>query len=323
MTAAPHRESTCDSGRSFAGSLICAPIELIRIFGPLVRHLVLPGRSSTAGDARPARTAGHSSLSPGHRGGSMEVTQVRIEDLMSDVLAGMAQEMPWLLGADIIAFRDECPVVYATYGVGITLQNIQEHLRAGPTRDAATTDGPVISDNIWRDKRWPALDLSRTSALYPQHARLLSKVNGVAALPGLQDDSGLIVVTTYLGETPNDNVLDTMARYERLVTADVAVLSSFSGTDQRTSRVLTALHRRDVIEQAKGVVMATCRTDHTMAWLLLQDACRRTNTNLNALAAELVRHVKSEVDTVGDSGTGRAAGELWTALRHIHTTAGI
>nr|WP_225955003.1 ANTAR domain-containing protein [Kibdelosporangium phytohabitans] len=114
-----------------------------------------------------------------------------------------------------------------------------------------------------------------------------------------------------------------MARYERLVTADVAVLSSFSGTDQRTARVLTALHRRDVIEQAKGVVMATCRTDHTMAWLLLQDACRRADTNLNALAAELVRHVRSETDTPGESGTGRAAGELWSALRHIHTTAGI
>lgn len=249
--------------------------------------------------------------------------EVRLEDLMSDVLAGIAQELPWLLGADIIAFRQEHPVVYATYGVGVALQNIQDQLRAGPTRVAATTDGPVLSDNLWHDRRWPTLDLPRTSALYPQHARLLAKVNGVAALPGLHDDSGLVVITTYLGEAPNDGVLDTVARYERLVTADVAVLSSFSGTDQRTGRVLTALRRRDVIEQAKGVVMATCRTDHTMAWLLLQDACRRTNTNLDALATELVRQVQSEADTLGESGPGRAAGELWSALRHIHTTAGI
>lgn len=249
--------------------------------------------------------------------------EVRLEELMSDVLAAMAQELPWLLGADIIAFRQDRPVVYATYGVGIALQNIQEQLQTGPTREAAATDGPVMSDNIWRDRRWPALDLPRTSALYPQHARVLPKVNGVAALPGLQDDRGLVVMTTYLGEPPTDNVLDTMARYERLVTADVAALSSFAGTDQRTGRVLAALHRRDVIEQAKGVVMATCRTDHTMAWLLLQDACRRTNTTLDALAAELVRQVRSETDTFGESGTGRAAGELWSALRHIHTTAGI
>ncbi|MCE7004404.1 ANTAR domain-containing protein [Kibdelosporangium philippinense] len=249
--------------------------------------------------------------------------EVRIEDLMSDVLAGMAQEMPWSLGADVIAFRHDHPVVYSTYGVGITLQNVQEHLRTGPTREAATTDGPIMSDNIWHDRRWPALDLSRTRALYPQHARLLEKVHGVVAVPGLQDDSGLVVITAYLGEAPNDSVLDTMSRYERLVSADVAVLSSLSDTDQRTSRVLAALHRRDVIEQAKGVVMATCRTDHTMAWLLLQDACRRTNTTLNALAAELVRQVRSEADTLGESGTGRAAGELWSALRHIHATAGI
>lgn len=44
MTAAPHRESTCDSGGSFIGSLVCAPIDLLRALGPLARYLLLAGK---------------------------------------------------------------------------------------------------------------------------------------------------------------------------------------------------------------------------------------------------------------------------------------
>jgi hypothetical protein len=40
MTSAPHRESLCDSGDSIGGSLVCTPIELLRIVVPLVRHLM-------------------------------------------------------------------------------------------------------------------------------------------------------------------------------------------------------------------------------------------------------------------------------------------
>lgn len=40
MTSAPHREPLCDAGESIGGSLVCTPIELARIVGPLVRYLV-------------------------------------------------------------------------------------------------------------------------------------------------------------------------------------------------------------------------------------------------------------------------------------------
>jgi hypothetical protein len=252
----------------------------------------------------------------------MEATRLKLDDLMADVLAGMAQDLPWLLGADIIAYRQEHPIVFATYGVGTALQDIQDRFRTGPTREAATTDGPVLSNDLWHDRRWPGLDLPQACALHPEQARLLPKVSGVVAVPGLQDDSGPVVMTAYLGEASTDSALDTIARYERLVTADVATLSAYSGPDQRTSRVLSALHHRDMVEQAKGVVMATCRTDHTMAWMLLQDACRRSNTTLHALAAELLRQVQSEVDSTDSSASGRAAGELWSALQRIHAAAG-
>lgn len=251
----------------------------------------------------------------------MESNQPRLEDLMSNVLAGMAQDLPWMLGADITAYRDDRPVVYATYGAGSALQEVQVRSHTGPTRDAATTDGPVTSNNLWDDRRWRELDLAEACAQYPLHTRALQRVSGAAAIPGLPVDNGIVVLTAYLGEASTDGALDVMTRYERLVSADMAAVSAFSGPDQRTSRVLTALHRRDVIEQAKGVVMAACRTDQTMAWLLLQDASRRANTSLRALAAELVRQVQSEKD-LDDSVPGRAAGELWSALRHIHASAG-
>jgi hypothetical protein len=251
----------------------------------------------------------------------VEVNSLRLEDLMSNVLAWMARDLPWLLGADITAYRHDHPIVFATHGVGSALQEVQAQCRIGPTREAAATDGPVTSHDLWHDRRWARLDLDEACARYPQHARVLQKVNGTAALPGLPDDSGIIVLTAYLGEAATDNALDVMTRYERLVSADIAALSAFAGPDQRTNRVLSALHRRDVVEQAKGVVMATCRTDQTMAWMLLQDACRRSKTTLRALAGELVRRVQSDVDPVEDSVPSRAADELWSALQRIHASA--
>lgn len=37
MTAAPRHESTCDR----SGPLVCVPVELIRIFAPLARRLLV------------------------------------------------------------------------------------------------------------------------------------------------------------------------------------------------------------------------------------------------------------------------------------------
>jgi hypothetical protein len=255
----------------------------------------------------------------------VELSQTRLEDLMGDILAAMAQDMPWLLGADITAYRRDAPIVVATYGVGSVIQETQLHHGIGPTHDAAVTDGPVTSDNLWQDRRWRELDLTQACVQHPEHARVLQKVQGAAALPGLQDDSGLVVMSVYLGEAPTEDALNVMTRYERLVTADFAALSAVAGTDQRTGRVLVALHRRYTIEQAKGVVMATCRTDPITAWRLLQDACRRSNTNLQALAGELVEQVRTQTRASArageESATRRAAGELWSALQHIHSSA--
>ncbi len=252
----------------------------------------------------------------------MQVSQARLEDLMDGVLAAMAQDLPWLLGADITAYRQDTPMVFASYGVGSAVQDAQLRHGTGPTRDAALSDGPVTSDDLWNDRRWNQLDLARACAEHPQHARVLQKVRSVVSLPGLQDDAGLVVISAYLAHSPAEDALDVLTRYERLVTADIAALSTVSGTDQRTGRVLAALQRRYMIEQAKGVVMATCRTDPTMAWLLLQDAGRRSNISLHALAGELIKQVQAtEPPAIDADGPQRAAGELWSALQHIHTSA--
>lgn len=246
----------------------------------------------------------------------MELSQLRLEELMDDILAAMAQEMPWLLGADITAYRRDAPIVFATYGVGAAVQDVQRYCRTGPTLDAAVTSGPITCDDLWNDRRWQRLDLTQACVLHPQHARVLRKVRRAAALPGLQDDTGFVVLSAYLGDASAEEALDVLTRYERLVTADVAVLSAASGTDQRTGRVLVALQRRYMVEQAKGVIMAACRTDPVMAWLLLQDACRRSHTTLHALAGELLDQVQGA--SVGpETATREAARELWSALRHI------
>ncbi|GAB3889723.1 hypothetical protein GCM10029964_059970 [Kibdelosporangium lantanae] len=115
---------------------------------------------------------------------TVELSQIRLEDLMDDILAALARDVPWLLGADITAYRRDTPVVFASYGVGQAVQDVQRSRRTGPTSEAAVTNGPVTSDDLWNDRRWQELDLAEACVLHPEHARVLRKVRARPPFPG-------------------------------------------------------------------------------------------------------------------------------------------
>jgi hypothetical protein len=44
MTARPSERPACDTHNSFVGTIVCTPIELLRIAGPIARYFILSGR---------------------------------------------------------------------------------------------------------------------------------------------------------------------------------------------------------------------------------------------------------------------------------------
>lgn len=258
----------------------------------------------------------------------MEPKQPWLENLLETVLGGIAHERSELLGADITALRPQRPhhqpLVFATYGIGGTLGEIQLRNFMGPTRDAAVTEGPVTCEDLWNDDRWPKLDLDRACTLFPEHTHALKNVFGAVAFPGLRDNGSLVIISAYLSSPLTTKVVDLLSRYERLVGSAIATRAAVSGPEQRAQRVVAVLRTRDVVEQAKGIVMAMCRTDDATAWMLLHEVSRQSNIMLSTLAAELVDHVvepkeQRRAKVAGVTKGRRIATDLWRALTHSDT----
>ncbi|CCH31694.1 ANTAR domain-containing protein [Actinosynnema sp. NPDC047251] len=247
----------------------------------------------------------------------------RLDDVLGAVVRGLRGAVPGLVGADVAVLYPSRPhhrpVVLAEHGVGGALEDVQSRVRGGPTRDAAAGGKPVVSADLWRDERWPGLDLDRACRMFPRRRAALREVRGATALPGLRDNGGLVVLTAYGNRPADDATLDVLSRYERLVASAIATVSASAGTEERTGRVLAVLHHRALVDQAKGIVMARCRTDADTAWALLHEVSARAGAEPSAVAVELVDEVVDRpcpfgARAVGEPKARRIARELWAAI---------
>lgn len=224
-----------------------------------------------------------------------------LEEFLGMVLREMSHDLAGTVGADISALRPRRPhhppVTLATCGLAPMLHELQP--QHGPMCSAAAAHGPVVSNDLWHDQRWPTLSLGYASERFPSRTAELRTVRGCVCLPGLNDDGSLIIMSAYLSGKPDPDTVDVMQSYERLVTAAVTATSAFSGTVARTRRVLDILGSREELQQATGVVMCLCRTDALTATSLLHDIGKRAQVPPSALASELVRVVGSPPEIPG------------------------
>ncbi|WP_352231600.1 ANTAR domain-containing protein [Actinokineospora sp. NBRC 105648] len=68
------------------------------------------------------------------------------------------------------------------------------------------------------------------------------------------------------GATTPADVAVVLRGHERLAAPGVAALATTSGQPHRLNRTLDVLHGRDLVEQAKGLLMARHGTDSSTAW---------------------------------------------------------
>ncbi|TWP47581.1 ANTAR domain-containing protein [Lentzea tibetensis] len=253
----------------------------------------------------------------------MTAQHFSLDEFLGMVVRGVARDLPGLLGTDIAALRPRqphhSPVVLAAHGVSLTLHEIQLRAVRGPIRVAATADGPVVSEDLWHDERWPELRLKQACTQFPDQSRVLHETRGVVSLPGLHDNGSVVVLSAYLAEAPGTGAVSILSRYERLVASAIVTTSAFTGPPRRTGRALAILQSRDDVQQATGIVMSLCRTDPVTAGRLLHDIGLRADVRPDALAAELVRMAGDPGEKPGaapapDPRARRIAVELWSAL---------
>ncbi|MDV6979291.1 GAF and ANTAR domain-containing protein [Mycobacterium intracellulare] len=210
----------------------------------------------------------------------LESTIGGVEDALGAVTAAAVELIEGVDHADVLLIEDgEFRSVTPTSPVIVRLDTAQRELQEGPCLAAALSEAVVRSPNLGNDARWPrfgpvAVDAGVHRILSFQlytHRRGAGALNLLSATTGTFD-------------------LEAEAIGAMLATHAATVLIAAN----RKRQFESALASRDVIGQAKGIIMERFHVDAVRAFELLTSLSRDSNTPLPMIAQELVARIMKD-----------------------------
>jgi len=194
----------------------------------------------------------------------------------------------------------------AVTGLGADLAGVSLLTREGRTATLAFTDdtAPEIDQAQYDADRGPCLDAFRSERVqrvddtdaeerWPEYAEA-ARAHGIhssLSLPLIVDGRGIGALNLYARPKRHFGTLSEefgMA-FAGQAAAAVAVGVAYWEKATLVQQLETALASRAVIEQAKGIIMATARCSADQAFNLLREQSQTQNVKLRDVAAELVR----------------------------------
>jgi transcriptional regulator with GAF, ATPase, and Fis domain len=185
-----------------------------------------------------------------------------------ELIAGVdCADVLLISGADL--FRS----IAATSPLAIDLDRLQRQYREGPCLDAAVGHSVILCNDLGKDSRWPQFAKAAIAA-------------GVHAMLSFQlyTHNGRMGALNLFGLTPDVFTLEAEALGAMLATH---IANAFIAVDKEL-QFKSALNSRDVIGQAKGVIMERFGVDAVQAFDLLTKLSQQSNTRLAEVAAEVV-----------------------------------
>jgi hypothetical protein len=156
----------------------------------------------------------------------------------------------------------------------VLLDEIQQRHEEGPCLSAAWEQRVMHIANIEREKRWPS---------YCRDAIRETPVRSIMSFQLFADKDNMGALNFYADEP---GLLDADAAETGLIVAThIAVAWSMVRRDEQFR---SALATRDIIGQAKGMVMERFKIDAVQAFELLKRLSQSSNTPLMAVARQLV-----------------------------------
>ena len=157
------------------------------------------------------------------------------------------------------------------------IDRIQNDTGEGPAVDAIRQHQVFETGDLAREQRWPRF----APAVVEQtdvHSVLATRLF-------VTDDETMGAITLYA---------ETVAAFDD---ADRSVASIFAAhaaialrAAQQQQQLTAAIETRDIIGQAKGIIMARKQVDDATAFALLRDGSSRTNRKLREVAQQVVDH---------------------------------
>jgi GAF domain-containing protein len=204
---------------------------------------------------------------------TLETTLQRVVGLASNAIRGCAF-------ASVTYMRDDQPeTVVSTDPIALDIDQAQYASDSGPCLDAFREQRLVAVPSMEDGSEWPEF---RRSAL--AHG-----VGSSLSLPMAAHDERVGALNLY-GRAVGS--FDDVARESALLyaaQAGVAIRNAhmYERTREVVTHLETALETRDLIGQAKGVIMANEKVTADAAFAILRDASQRRNVKLRALAVEV------------------------------------
>lgn len=240
-----------------------------------------------------------------------------------------AAEAVGAVGAGL-SLLDTSPRSVAAVGVAGVLDPAQWKAGDGPLWDAvrqrrrlAVPDPEGLAD--LDPERWPGFaDVVGRDGL--------EGVHGLVVTPGEWAGEEPLVLSVYLPRPADEAVAELVDEYESLLGSALAVVEYCAGEEVRAEQMLRMVQYRRVIEQAKGLVMASVGGDAAAAFTTLSRASQHFNIRLRNLAVALVEHVghapaegpEDLAEVVVPSEQDRTvAAQVWLALSTAGPAASI
>lgn len=179
-------------------------------------------------------------------------------------------------------------------GVAALLDERQYEDGFGPCMDAARSGGVVRVRDTAEDPTYPGF-----SALARRHG--VTSVTSVG-LPWAERVVGALNCYTLGGEPLREEVVELGRVFAGYAGAALAHASLLSSTTELAEQMQAAMRSRAVIEQAKGVLVASLGLDPEEAFAELARRSQRTNTKLRDLAAHVVAQAVAAHEEVRERG---------------------
>ncbi|MFB9377948.1 GAF and ANTAR domain-containing protein [Kineococcus gynurae] len=204
------------------------------------------------------------------------------QDTVEKVLdAILAQALVMIEGAQrgsihLLGRRRQAIPAVGTDDVARGVDALQDKLDEGPCLDVLHLRSIVRSDDLARERRWPAL-ATEAPATWGVRSVLSLRLY-------VEDDKPLGGLNLFSHEVAafSDRARETGLAFSAIAATALSAV-------RRSENLSLALHHRDVIGQAKGVLMERLHVDADEAFALIAKISQQRNVKLHVLADEVAR----------------------------------
>jgi PAS domain-containing protein len=164
------------------------------------------------------------------------------------------------------------------------LADMEQTLHEGPATTASAGRRIQRSGNLASDGQWREFGV-RASSLGMQ------SVLAIPVAPG-ENTQGVLMLLSQRRDAFTDDATRRCVIFAEAAAAAAAVALERELSSRTADQMLQALHSRETIEQAKGIIMAQRQCSPEEAFQLLVEVSQRTNMKLRIVAERLVDAIK-------------------------------